>query len=90
MPAATGAGPGPIEAAALAQLEAVDRAGTVQGMLVVECARDIDAGRVKPEAKASAGQKLLQLLEAALEGTAPPVRDARDELAQRRAVKASA
>lgn len=78
---------GPIEARALADLAAVDRHETVEGLLALSLARDIDADRVSPAQKGAAGQKLIALLAAAMEGTAPPTQDRLDELAERRAAR---
>jgi hypothetical protein len=78
-------GVGPIEARMLLDLEAVDRAETVEGLLVLNLARDIDSGRVAPAQKGIAGQRLLVLLGRALEGTKIPEPDRLDELSARRA-----
>jgi hypothetical protein len=78
---------GPIEARMLLDLEAVDRAETVEGLLVLNMARDIDSGRVAPAQKGIAGQRLLVLLGKALEGTKVPEPDRLDELAERRAAR---
>lgn len=80
---------GPIEASVRSQLEAVGRAETVEGLVAVSVARDIDAGRVTPAQKPGVGQKLAALMAAATAGTAPPTQDALDELAQRRADRAA-
>ena len=86
-PSEESGGVGPIEARVLDDLELVDRQDTVQGLLVLALARDIDAGRVAPAQKGAAGQKLLVLLGAALEGTVRPSADRLDELAERRAAR---
>ena len=75
---------GPIEARCLAQLEAVERHETVEGLVALSVARDIDAGRVAPAQKPGVGQKLAALMGSALAGTAPPTHDRLDELAARR------
>lgn len=76
---------GPIEASVVAQLAAVGRSGTVEGLGAVSVARDIDSGRVAPAQKPGVVLKLAALVAAALEGTQPPTRDGIDELAARRA-----
>lgn len=80
---------GPIEASVRSQLDAVGRAESVEGLVAVSVARDIDAGRVTPAQKARVGQQLASLMAAATAGTAPPTQDALDELAQRRADRAA-
>ena len=79
---------GPIETSIRDQLAAVGRSGTVEGLVAVSVARDLDGGRVAPAQKPGVGQKLAALVAAALEGTAPPVLDALDDLAERRATRA--
>lgn len=81
---------GPIEARLLADLTAVERHETVDGLVALSVARDIDAGRVAPAQKPAVGQKLALLVAAALEGTRPPARDRLDELADRRAAREAA
>lgn len=80
---------GPIEAAIVAQLEAVERAQTVEGLVAVSVARDLDAGRVTAAQKPGVGQKLAALMAAALAGTQPPTQDRLDDLARKRAEKAA-
>jgi DNA-directed RNA polymerase subunit RPC12/RpoP len=82
--------PGPIEASVRAQLEAAERAGTVQGLVALSVAADLDAGRVAPAQKPGVGQKLAALVASAVEGTAPPTCDRLDELAEARTRRASA
>lgn len=90
-PVLHGGEPGPIEAAALAQLQAVERHETVAGVLVLALARDIDAGTVTPAQKGGAGQKLIALLAEAMRGTTPPRQpDALDEITRRRMERAAA
>lgn len=76
---------GPIEASIRARLDAVGRAETVEGLVAVSVARDIDAGRVAPAQKARVGQQLAGLMAAATAGAESPVRDRLDELTERRA-----
>lgn len=84
-------GPGPVEVAALAQLQEVDRHETVAGVLVLGLARDIDAGRVLPAQKGGAGEKLVKLLAEALRGTTQKrAPDALDEITARRMARAAA
>jgi len=83
--------PGPVEARALLDLAAFDRQDTVPGLIVLSVARDIDSGRVKPEQKAQAGQRMLALLAVALAGTTPArSADRLDEVTARREAKAAA
>lgn len=90
-PVGDGGAPGPVEAAALAQLEAVQRHESVAGVLVLALARDIDSGAVSPAQKGAAGEKLVRLLAEATRGTTPPrSTDRLDEIAARRAEKARA
>lgn len=81
------AGPGPIEAQLLADLQAAGRAETVDGLVALSVARDIDAGRVAPAQKPAVGQKLSALRDKALEGTVPAKRTRVDDLAERRAAR---
>lgn len=83
-PADDSAKPGRIEARLLADLVAVERAGTVDGLVALSVARDLDQGRVTPSQKPAVGQKLAQLRATALEGTAAPTQDRADELLQQR------
>lgn len=78
-------GRGPIEARLWEDLAAVDRAETVDGLVALSVARDLDAGRVPPGQKPTVGAKLAGLRDKALEGTAPPTADRLDDLAARRA-----
>jgi len=80
---------GPIEAQVRAELEAVDRQATVEGLIALSVAGDIDSGRVAPAQKPGVGQKLAVLLAAALEGTKRPEPDRLDELAEARARRAA-
>lgn len=81
--------PGVIEARVYAELVEVERADTVEGLLALSLARDLDAGAVAPGQRGTAGQKLLAVLGTALEGTAPAVRDRLDDLADRRRARAA-
>ena len=70
-------------------LELVERHGTVEGLIALSVARDLDSGRVAPAQKPGVGQKLALLLAAALEGTRTPEPDRVDDLATRRAQRAA-
>ena len=75
--------PGPIEAAAVAELEAVGRLGSVEGQLVVRLAREADRASVSGTQLSAVADRLLKAKEAALAGVAPPG-DLVDELMERR------
>lgn len=75
---------GPIEARLLADLQAHDRHETVDGLIALSVARDLDHDRVPPQQKPSVGEKLGKLRAKALEGTEPATHDRLDELAERR------
>jgi hypothetical protein len=73
----------------LAELQLVERAATVEGLIALSVARDLDSGRVAPAQKPGVGQKLAALLAAALEGTRRPEPDRLDELSEARARRAA-
>ena len=81
--------PGVIEARVFSDLELVERHGTVEGLIALSVASDLDSGRVAPAQKPGVGQKLALLLAAALEGTRTPEPDRVDDLATRRAQRAA-
>lgn len=79
-------GPGPLEAACLAELERVERVGTIEGVALLAVARDADRLEGTPQ-RAGVLEKLLKLKAAALAGTAPAETDRVDELAAARAAR---
>jgi hypothetical protein len=88
-PAPEPEGVGQIEARVLAELQMAERAATVEGLIALSVARDLDSGKVAPAQKPSVGQKLAVLLAAALEGTRRPEPDRLDELSEARARRAA-
>jgi hypothetical protein len=75
---------GPLEETIRGQLVAAERESTVEGLVALSVARDVDGGRVSPTQKPLIGQRLAALVAAALVGTEAPVVDRLDEVSERR------
>lgn len=61
-------GPGPIESATKAELEAADRLSTVAGQVAVRLARDLDSAALTGSQAASVGDRLLKVMASATAG----------------------
>lgn len=81
-------GPGRVEAATLAELEAAERAGTSAGVEALHLARLLDAGGYTAQGAAALAKARREALAVALEG-AKVAEDALDELRRRRLAKAA-
>ena len=80
---------GPIEAQALADLEAAGRLDTVKGQTLLRLAREADSGRVTAAQLGSLASNLLKVEDAALAGARRPEPDRLDEVSERRRRKAA-
>ena len=89
-PAPEPVGPGPIEAQAVAALEAADRVDTIEGQTLLRLAREADADRLTGSQLASVSKSILSVAEVALRGARRREPDKVDELTARRLAKQAA